>query len=63
MPNIKWAETIFKIVSQLTQACVEFIGQDFCEVLQSQRFLVFGKGQAWNISRIGKHSLSPLSTS
>ncbi|CAG7834569.1 unnamed protein product [Allacma fusca] len=52
MPSVRWTEPIFSVVNQLSKSCIQFIGENFSQVLQSQRFLLFGKGQQWNISRI-----------
>ncbi|XP_069696748.1 serine-rich adhesin for platelets isoform X2 [Periplaneta americana] len=52
LPNVRWAEPVFGITSQLLEASIKFIANNFCGVLSSDSFLSLGKELSWNISRL-----------
>ncbi|KAJ9596492.1 hypothetical protein L9F63_012475 [Diploptera punctata] len=52
LPNVRWAEPVFGITSQLLESSIKFIANNFCGVLSSDSFLSLGKELSWNISRL-----------
>jgi hypothetical protein len=39
LPNVRWAEPVFGITSQLLEASIKFIANNFCGVLSSDRYI------------------------
>jgi hypothetical protein len=39
LPNVRWAEPVFGITSQLLEASIKFIANNFCSVLSSDRYV------------------------
>ncbi|GLG97151.1 Protein roadkill [Gryllus bimaculatus] len=52
LPNVRWAEPVFGITSQLLEASIKYIANNFSGVLASENFLSLGKELSWNISRL-----------
>ncbi|KAG8228570.1 hypothetical protein J437_LFUL008649, partial [Ladona fulva] len=52
LPNVRWAEPVFGITSQLLEAAVKFIADNFSGVVLSDKFQSLGKELSWNISRL-----------
>jgi hypothetical protein len=38
LPNVRWAEPVFGITSQLLESSIKFIANNFCGVLSSDRY-------------------------
>lgn len=52
LPNVRWAEPIFGITSQLLETSIKYIANNFSAVLMSENFLSLGRELSWNISRL-----------
>lgn len=39
LPNVRWAEPVFGITSQLLESSIKFIANNFCSVLSSDRYI------------------------
>ncbi|XP_066991189.2 streptococcal hemagglutinin [Anabrus simplex] len=52
LPSVRWAEPVFGITSQLLEASIKFIANNFSGVLTSSSFMSLGKELSWNISRL-----------
>lgn len=39
LPNVRWAEPVFGITSQLLEASIKFIANNFCRVLSSDGYV------------------------
>lgn len=39
LPNVRWAEPVFGITSQLLESSIKFIANNFCTVLSSDRYI------------------------
>ncbi|XP_046391394.1 uncharacterized protein LOC124159557 [Ischnura elegans] len=52
LPNVRWAEPVFGITSQLLEASVKFIADNLSGVVLSDKFQSLGKELSWNISRL-----------
>mgnify|MGYP007063915902 CR=1 FL=1 len=40
LPNVRWAEPVFGITSQLLETSIKFIANNFCGVLSSDRYVI-----------------------
>ncbi|XP_043481128.1 uncharacterized protein LOC122510500 isoform X2 [Leptopilina heterotoma] len=52
LPNVRWAEPVFRLVSDLLDTSVKFLSDNFSGVLGSDSFQALGKDLTWNISRL-----------
>ncbi|XP_063237514.1 uncharacterized protein LOC134539417 [Bacillus rossius redtenbacheri] len=52
LPSVRWAEPVFTLTSQLLEAAVKFLANNFCLVLKCDSFQALGKELSWNISRL-----------
>ncbi|XP_051175627.1 uncharacterized protein LOC127290860 isoform X2 [Leptopilina boulardi] len=52
LPNVRWAEPVFRLVSNLLDASVKYLSDNFAGVLGSDSFQALGKDLTWNISRL-----------
>lgn len=52
LPNVRWAEPVFRLVSDLLDTSVKFLSDNFSGVLGSESFQALGKDLTWNISRL-----------
>ncbi|XP_049961668.1 uncharacterized protein LOC126481757 [Schistocerca serialis cubense] len=52
IPNVRWAEPVFSLASQLLEACIKFMASHFSGVLTSDSFLSLAKDSSWNISQL-----------
>lgn len=52
LPNVRWAEPVFQMVSNLLETSVKFLSENFAGVLGNENFQSLGREQTWNISRL-----------
>lgn len=52
LPNVRWAEPVFRLVSDLLDTSVKFLSDNFAGVLGSESFQGLGRDLTWNISRL-----------
>ncbi|XP_033224067.1 uncharacterized protein LOC117177463 isoform X2 [Belonocnema kinseyi] len=52
LPNVRWAEPVFRLVSDLLDTSVKFLSDSFAGVLGSESFQGLGRDLTWNISRL-----------
>ncbi|XP_012215260.2 serine-rich adhesin for platelets isoform X2 [Linepithema humile] len=52
LPNVRWAEPVFQMVSNLLETSVKFLSENFASVLGNENFQSLGREQTWNISRL-----------
>ena len=52
LPNVRWAEPVFRLVSDLLDISVKFLSDNFAGVLGSESFQGLGRDLSWNISRL-----------
>lgn len=43
LPQMKWTEPIFGMVTRLLQDCIHYMAQNFNQILNSESFLALGK--------------------
>ena len=58
LPNVRWAEPVFRMVSNLLETAVKFISDNFAGVLGNENFQALGRDLAWNISRLEDNFLA-----
>lgn len=52
LPNVRWAEPVFRLVSNLLDTSVKYLSDNFAGVLGSDSFQALGRDLTWNISRL-----------
>lgn len=57
LPNVRWAEPVFRMVSNLLETSVKFLSENFAGVLGNDNFQSLGRELTWNISRLEDHFL------
>ncbi|XP_011874782.1 PREDICTED: uncharacterized protein LOC105565854 isoform X2 [Vollenhovia emeryi] len=60
LPNVRWAEPVFRMVSNLLETSVKFLSENFAAVLGSDNFQSLGRELTWNISRLEDHFLAAV---
>ncbi|XP_015108754.1 uncharacterized protein LOC107035712 [Diachasma alloeum] len=58
LPNIRWAEPVFRIVSNLLETGLKFLSDNFSSVLSNDSFQALGRDLTWNISRLEDNVLA-----
>lgn len=58
LPNVRWAEPVFRMVSNLLETAVKFISENFSGVLSNDNFQALGRDLTWNISRLEDNFLA-----
>ncbi|XP_034935006.1 uncharacterized protein [Chelonus insularis] len=58
LPNVRWAEPVFRMVSNLLEAALKFLSDNFSSVLSNDSFQALGRDLTWNISRLEDNVLS-----
>ncbi|XP_053994801.1 uncharacterized protein LOC128885072 isoform X1 [Hylaeus volcanicus] len=58
LPNIRWAEPVFRMVSNLLETSVKFLSDNFSGVLGNENFQSLGRELTWNISRLEDNFLA-----
>lgn len=58
LPNVRWAEPIFRLVSNLLDASMKFLSENMSGVLVSDSFQNLGRDLTWNISRLEDNFLA-----
>lgn len=53
LPQMKWTEPIFGMVTRLLQDCIHFMAKNFNAILSSESFLALGK-----VSQVLPHPLN-----
>ncbi|CAG5103901.1 Similar to BTBD8: BTB/POZ domain-containing protein 8 (Homo sapiens) [Cotesia congregata] len=52
LPNVRWAEPVFRMVSNLLETALKFLSENFTSVLSNESFQALGRDLTWNISRL-----------
>ncbi|KAL0279976.1 UNVERIFIED_CONTAM: hypothetical protein PYX00_001413 [Menopon gallinae] len=52
LPNVRWSETISRLVTKLHDAAVKYIADHFSSILTSDNFLALGKEAGWSVGRL-----------
>ncbi|XP_008559989.1 uncharacterized protein LOC103580120 isoform X1 [Microplitis demolitor] len=52
LPNVRWAEPVFRMVSNLLETALKFLSENFSSVLSNDSFQALGRDLTWNISRL-----------
>ncbi|KAL6265228.1 hypothetical protein P5V15_002010 [Pogonomyrmex californicus] len=60
LPNVRWAEPVFRMVSNLLETSVKFLSENFAGVLGNENFQSLGRESTWNISRLEDHFLTAV---
>ncbi|XP_054706921.1 uncharacterized protein LOC129216730 [Uloborus diversus] len=60
LPQLKWTEPIFGMVTKLLQDCIHFMAKNFNKILNSETFIALGKGQSWNITALEDDIISSV---
>ncbi|XP_025987836.2 uncharacterized protein LOC105204707 isoform X2 [Solenopsis invicta] len=60
LPNVRWAEPVFRMVSNLLETSVKFLSENFASVLGNDSFQSLGHELTWNISRLEDHFLTAV---
>ncbi|XP_028049500.2 uncharacterized protein LOC105832635 isoform X2 [Monomorium pharaonis] len=60
LPNVRWAEPVFRMVSNLLETSVKFLSENFAGVLGNDTFQLLGRELTWNISRLEDHFLTAV---
>ncbi|GFT63035.1 hypothetical protein NPIL_685541 [Nephila pilipes] len=60
LPQLKWTEPIFGMITKLLQDCIHFMAKNFCQILNSEGFLALGKGQSWNVTALEEDIISAV---
>ncbi|KAL0100076.1 hypothetical protein PUN28_019501 [Cardiocondyla obscurior] len=60
LPNVRWAEPVFRMVSNLLETSVKFLSENFAGVLGNDSFQSLGRELTWNISRLEDHFLTSV---
>ena len=58
LPNVRWAEPVFQLVSNLLDASMKYLTDNLSSVLVSSQLQGLGHEQTWNISRLEDHLLA-----
>ncbi|XP_014216574.1 uncharacterized protein LOC106645267 [Copidosoma floridanum] len=58
LPNVRWAEPVFRLVSNLVDASMKYLTDNFASILGSDSFQSLDKEPTWNISRLEDHILA-----
>ncbi|XP_015604321.1 uncharacterized protein LOC107272080 isoform X2 [Cephus cinctus] len=58
LPNVRWAEPVFRLVSNLLETAVKFLSENFSGVLGNEKFQALGRELTWNISRLEDNFLA-----
>ncbi|XP_076170363.1 uncharacterized protein LOC143148196 isoform X2 [Ptiloglossa arizonensis] len=58
LPNVRWAEPVFRMVSNLLETSVKFLSDNFSGVLGNENFQSLGRELTWNISRLEDNFLA-----
>ncbi|KAG7211468.1 hypothetical protein KM043_010748 [Ampulex compressa] len=58
LPNVRWAEPVFRMVSNLLETSVKFLSDNFAGVLGNENFQSLGRELTWNISRLEDNFLA-----
>ncbi|XP_011306908.1 uncharacterized protein [Fopius arisanus] len=58
LPNIRWAEPVFRMVSNLLETALKFLSDNFSSVLNNDSFQALGRDLTWNISRLEDNVLA-----
>ncbi|XP_014469902.1 PREDICTED: uncharacterized protein LOC106741948 isoform X2 [Dinoponera quadriceps] len=60
LPNVRWAEPVFRLVSRLLEKSVKFLSDNFVGVLGNENFQSLGRELTWNISRLEDNFLAAV---
>ncbi|KYN13608.1 BTB/POZ domain-containing protein 8 [Trachymyrmex cornetzi] len=60
LPNVRWAEPVFRMVSNLLETSVKFLSENFAGVLGNDNFQSLGRELTWNISRLEDHFIAAV---
>ncbi|EZA50353.1 BTB/POZ domain-containing protein [Ooceraea biroi] len=60
LPNVRWAEPVFRMVSNLLETSVKFLSENFTGVLGNENFQMLGHELTWNISRLEDNFLAAI---
>ncbi|KYN50179.1 BTB/POZ domain-containing protein 8 [Cyphomyrmex costatus] len=60
LPNVRWAEPVFRMVSNLLETSVKFLSENFADVLGHDNFQSLGCELTWNISRLEDHFIAAV---
>lgn len=60
LPNVRWAEPVFRMVSNLLETSIKFLSENFANVLGNDNFQSLGRELTWNISRLEDHFLAAV---
>ncbi|KAI4500018.1 hypothetical protein M0802_004888 [Mischocyttarus mexicanus] len=58
LPNVRWAEPVYRMVSNLLEITLKFLSDNFAAILNSENFQSLGRDLTWNISRLEDNFLS-----
>ncbi|KAL7302103.1 hypothetical protein TKK_0005331 [Trichogramma kaykai] len=58
LPNVRWAETVFLLASNLLDTSMKFLTDNFPSILSTDSFLNLDHEFTWNIGRLEKHLLA-----
>ncbi|XP_042896030.1 uncharacterized protein [Parasteatoda tepidariorum] len=60
LPQLKWTEPIFGMITKLLQDCIHFMAKNFNQILKSEGFLALGKGLSWNVTALEEDIISAI---
>lgn len=60
LPNVRWAEPVFRMVSNLLETSIKFLSENFAGVLGNENFQSLGREMTWNISRLEDNFLAAI---
>ncbi|XP_008215443.1 uncharacterized protein LOC100123317 isoform X2 [Nasonia vitripennis] len=58
LPNVRWAEPVFRLASNLLDASMKYLTDNFASVLGNESFQGLDRELTWNISRLEDHLLA-----
>ncbi|XP_015174495.1 PREDICTED: uncharacterized protein LOC107065377 isoform X3 [Polistes dominula] len=58
LPNVRWAEPVYRMVSNLLETTLKFLSDNFAAILNNENFQSLGRDLTWNISRLEDNFLS-----
>ncbi|KAF7409533.1 hypothetical protein HZH68_003914 [Vespula germanica] len=58
LPNVRWAEPVYRMVSNLLETSLKFLADNFAAILNNENFQSLGRDLTWNISRLEDNFLS-----
>ena len=58
LPNVRWAEPVFRLVSNLLDISMKYLADNFAGVLGNEIFQGLDGELTWNISRLEDHLLA-----